>query len=251
MFCIHTLGRLDFRGEAGVTPEVIGRPKRMALLIYLAVERPGEFHQRDALLNLLWAESSQDRGRHALRQSLYVLRRAIGASVLRSRADGAIGLEMSGLRCDLVDFDRAYGRGDYRTALDLSRGPFLDCVFLDPSPPFEDWLQRVRLRHSARAAECALREAESACARGECQEAVEVLRRGLEIDPFNEVLFRQLAATLVQMGRRADAVQSYHRFREQLADELEMLPAPETELLLETMLAPVAVSPVGTITAPI
>jgi DNA-binding SARP family transcriptional activator len=243
MLCIRTLGCLDFHGEAGATPEVIGRPKRMALLIYLAVERPGEFHQRDALLNLLWAESSQERGRQALRQSLYVLRRAIGASVLRSRADGAIALEMTGLRCDLVDFDRAYGRGDYRTALDLSRGPFLDCVFLDPSPPFEDWLQRVRLRHSARAAQCALREAASACARGECQKAVEVLRRGLEIDPLNEALFRQLTVSLVQMGRRADAMQSYRRFRDRLADELEVLPAPETELILETILAPVATDP--------
>jgi len=243
MVRIHALGCLDVRTEAGVCHGVIGRPKRLALLLYLAVERPGEFHQRDVLLSLLWPESSQERGRQALRQSLHVLRREIGADVLRSRADGAVALELSRVSCDVVDFDRAYLRGDHGVALDLSGGPFLEGVFLDPSPAFEDWLQRVRIRHRARAAECALREAEAARARGQHQVAVEVLRQGLEIDSLNEELFRQLAAALAHMGRRADAVQSYQRLRTRMADELDVLPSPETEHILQTILRPPAVGP--------
>ena len=57
-----------------------------ALLVYLAVEADHP-HRRQSLAGLLWPESDQDRARHALVQTLYALRRDLGADVVTGAAD--------------------------------------------------------------------------------------------------------------------------------------------------------------------
>ena len=46
---------------------VLTQPKRLALLLYLALAEPQGLHSRDRLLALLWPEADDGSSRHALR----------------------------------------------------------------------------------------------------------------------------------------------------------------------------------------
>jgi len=45
---------------------VLTQTKRVALLAYLLLSRPGESHRRDSLLALFWPEMDQEHGRNSL-----------------------------------------------------------------------------------------------------------------------------------------------------------------------------------------
>jgi DNA-binding SARP family transcriptional activator len=65
MLELHTLGSVDLLGTEGEEVSgVLSQPKRLALLVYLAVE-PGP-HRRDTLLTLFWPESDETHARNAL-----------------------------------------------------------------------------------------------------------------------------------------------------------------------------------------
>lgn len=53
----------------------VGRRKAIGFLTYIAIT--GGSHRRDALVNLLWPETNQTRGRAALRRALFALQKAL------------------------------------------------------------------------------------------------------------------------------------------------------------------------------
>ena len=61
--------------ERDGAPVKVDTRKAIALLAYLVIT--GERHRRDALVNLLWPEYDQSRGRAALRRTLSALRKAL------------------------------------------------------------------------------------------------------------------------------------------------------------------------------
>ena len=75
-FTIRLLGGFDL--QPGGSPVTIPTRKAQALLAYLSLS-PGQAHPRDKLASLLWTEASPAAARNALRQTLFVLRRALGA----------------------------------------------------------------------------------------------------------------------------------------------------------------------------
>ena len=56
-----------------------------ALLAYLAYY-PDRTHRRDALIELLWPEVEAEKGRHSLRQTLYMLRHQVGPQSVESES---------------------------------------------------------------------------------------------------------------------------------------------------------------------
>lgn len=93
MIELRTLGTLDLRGTDGREfRRILQQPKRLALLVYLAVSTPRRFHRRDALLALFWPELDTDHARGALRRSLHFLRGILGDNVIVGRGEEEIGL---------------------------------------------------------------------------------------------------------------------------------------------------------------
>ena len=81
--------------------------KPFALLAYLALA-PGRRASRESLLDLLWSDLDRERGRRALRQTLFNLRRVIGDDVITGTEELQLA---SALRSD---------HDEFLTALDLS-----------------------------------------------------------------------------------------------------------------------------------
>ena len=155
MIRLRTLGTLDLRDAEGVElRSILAQPKRLALLVYLAVCTPHGFHRRDRLLALFWPESETERARATLNRAIYFLRRELGDGILISRGDEEIGLNTERFWCDAAAFDDAYDRGDAVQCMELYRGDLLSGFFAEASG-FEAWHEGERGRLRGYASEAA------------------------------------------------------------------------------------------------
>src|SRR6266705_3168324 len=148
---LGTLHLTDAEGRE--VKSLLTRPRRLALLAYLAAATPRGFHRRDTLLALFWPELDQEHARAALRQALHVVRGSLGADAVLTRGDEEIGLDFDRLSCDVVAFDGAIAAGHFCEALDCYQGPLLEGFFIPDAGEFERWLEgeRARRRPSRRA----------------------------------------------------------------------------------------------------
>src|SRR5256712_12386907 len=228
--------------EAG---SLLSQPRRLALLAYLAAATPRGPHRRDTLLALFWPELDQDHARAALRQSLHVLRSALGADAMVSRGDEEIGLDFDQIWCDVSAFDHAIDGGELEQALDLYRGDLLEGFFISDAPEFEQWLETERRRLRDMASRAARRLGERCEGDGNLTTAAHWARRAMELAPYDEALLRRLISVLDRHGDRAGALHAYEEFSARLAEEYEAQPAPETEALVAAVRARQRAAPVS------
>ena len=77
MLRLHTFGGLSLSSDGGDLAGAALQKRRLALLAMLAVAGPRGL-TRDKILGLLWPDVEESRGRPALSQALYALRRDTG-----------------------------------------------------------------------------------------------------------------------------------------------------------------------------
>jgi DNA-binding SARP family transcriptional activator len=244
MIALRLLGPLDLRGSDGrVLRTALGKPKRLALLAYLASARPAGFQSRDTLLGLLWPEFDQERARAALRQAVYVLRRALGDGVLVGCGDSVIGVDAGNLWCDATAFDEAIAATDHAKALDIYRGELLEGFHISGAPEFERWVARERARLAASAAAAAWALADADEADGDLRRALHWTRRLLAICPNDESALRRVVSLLHRVGDRAGAINVYQEFTRRLEEDYGLQPSAETRALISVVhtAAPVAI----------
>ncbi len=233
MFELRTLGVLELTSaESRAGGSVLAQPRRAALLCYLVLALPRGFHRRDSLFALFWPEDDADRARHALRQSVYFLRRTLGPSVIVSRGDEELGVAADQLCCDAWAFEAALDEGRPADALALYRGELLAGFHISAAPDFEHWLDQERDRLRQRAGEAgwalaAVRERE-----GDAAGAAEAARRAVSFAPTDETGLRRLISLLERLGDRAAAVRAYEAFAWKLEEEYELEPSAETQAVL-------------------
>lgn len=228
-------------------PVKIELQKATALLAYLAVT--GNSHPRDVLATLLWPDSDQARGRTALRQTLLVLKRALGEEWLEISRQSLALKRRTGFE---LDVDRFHGLlaacrthnhpvddvcsaclGPLAQAVTLYHDDFLAGFTLRDSPGFDEWqlLQSESLR-------CELYNALERLVRGystqqKFEKAIEYAKRWLTLDPLQEPAHCYLMRLYVQTGRRADALCQYEECVQILEHELRVSPQEETVRLYQ------------------
>ncbi|HEY0810230.1 MAG TPA: hypothetical protein VGD49_08720, partial [Longimicrobiales bacterium] len=145
MIRLQTLGALDLRAsDGGSLYQILRQPKRLALLAYLAIEKPGQFHRRDHLLGLFWPEQDENRGRAALSQAIHKLRQGLGKDVIINRGDEEIGVDSTQLWCDAAAFQQQLADKQFAEAMALYQGELFPGFFLEESEGFEHWLELKR-----------------------------------------------------------------------------------------------------------
>ena len=238
MIELRTLGAVDLRGPDGrELRTVLAQPKRVALLVYLAVARPHGFQRRDVLLALFWPELDQQRARGALRKAVHVVRRGLGPDTLVGRGDEEVGLADAVLRCDAVAFEQAVAEQRFGDALELYGGDFLEGFFISGAPEFERWVDRERSRLREQAASAAWALAERAALAEQDVFVVKWARRALSFTPTDEGALRRLITLFYRMGDRAAALHAYNEFSARLLEEFGVRPSAETRKLVEAVKA--------------
>ncbi len=226
---IRALGTFELLGPGEhVDPAtILSRPKRAAVLAYLACARPFGPRPRDELLGTFWPELEQRNAGRALNQSVYLLRSVIGEDAIATRGND-VWLDPDITWIDVVAFDAAIDAGDPRRATRLYRGEFLQGFYLSGARNFERWLDGERalyLRLVIEATEALVTAEEAA---GNRTEAIRWLRQAIEMGPYEERLLRRLLRLLVEQGDHASAVYELDRFSSRLRDELGADVSPET-----------------------
>jgi DNA-binding SARP family transcriptional activator len=115
---------------------------------------PGRTCRREQAIDLLWSDVEPERARHALRQTIWDLRRRVDDSIIiATRESLSIGIE---IRQDRTAFLAAVHEARFEDAVALYRGDFLPNLALPGGVDFEHWadLERGQLRmaylHAAR-----------------------------------------------------------------------------------------------------
>jgi TolB-like protein/tetratricopeptide (TPR) repeat protein len=209
------------------TAILAGQPKRLALLVYLAIALPRGFWRRDAILPLLWPNLGQGRARAALRKTLHHLRQALpeGAVVTRGTEDIALAGDL--LSIDAVRFDSLLDCGSDEEALGLYRGDLMPGFHLTGCPDFVRWLDGERARLRRRAARATWLSVEEA-AGGGSDGLPSVLQRALELNPLDEAGVRRAMQLLSTHGNVGGAIAAYEAFSSEVARSHGAVPAAET-----------------------
>jgi DNA-binding SARP family transcriptional activator/tetratricopeptide (TPR) repeat protein len=228
---LRTLGAIALtRSDDTKITTVLSQPKRLALLIYLAVANRGALCRRDTVLGVFWPEFDQERARAALRKALHFLRRELGEGVIVGRGDEEIGVDPLILRCDIHEFDSAVDRGELSKALAVYGGAFLDGFYLSQHPDFDQWAENVRSHYHDRALDAARNLTRGAVARGEVDDALRWARTWTRLAPQDEEATRTHMALLTDAGHRAAGFAAYEAYVEQMKD-LELEPSAELRAL--------------------
>jgi DNA-binding SARP family transcriptional activator/TolB-like protein/Flp pilus assembly protein TadD len=238
MIRLQTLGSLDLRAADGPSLyQILRQPKRLALLAYLAIEKPGAFHRRDHLLGLFWPEADERGGRASLSQAVHFLRQALGKDVIVNRGDEEIGLAADQLWCDAANFQHLVSEKRFGEAIGLYQGELLPSFFVDEATGFEQWLEQKRgdLQRAAMRAATAL--ADAAETKADYDDVVLWLRRAINYFPYDETLHRRLIAALDGAGDRAAALRAYDDLVQILRTEFDAEPSAETRSLIDAVRA--------------
>ncbi len=224
--------------------------KAIALLAYIALT--GKRHRRDSLVNLLWPEYNQDRGRTNLRRTLYALRKSLEGEWLDIDRE-EIGLDWdTDIWLDVEQFHQYLNKcRDHRhpvsqgcsdcvaplsAAVDLYHGDFMDGFSLRDSINFDEW-QFYQADHLRRIYASALEGLlESHAYQRDFETAIQYSRRWLAIDPLNETAHCRLMQFYAATGRRSSIHRQYETCVKILSDELNIPPQSSTTTLYKTIL---------------
>ena len=236
---LRLLGSPDLTGiDSPAAAALLGQPKRLAVLIYLALATPRGWQRRDRIVGLLWPELDQERARTALRKTVLVLRRALGESAIVSRGDEEIAVAPGALWCDAVEAETAFEAGQYARVVELyRRGDLLPSFFVPGAAGWEDWLERERTALRDRAAAAAWSLAAFYADDGQHTVAARFAKHAAGLAPSDERMLRRVLTLLEQVGDRAGAVHVYDDFVRRLRRDFEVEPSPDTRALLDRIRA--------------
>jgi predicted ATPase/DNA-binding SARP family transcriptional activator len=239
---IFALGpaRVEKEGRPLDSPDWIQKPRE--LLYYLLSHPDGRTKEQIGLV--LWPEASSSQLRSSFHDTLYRLRRALGAkdwvSFQKGRYAFGRSLEYS---YDVEAFEENVSEArrlriegpdqairHLQEAADLYRGDYLEDLAVEGEWAFA--LQE-ELRRSYQ--EALLLLGGLLGAQNRHAEAAEAYRKAIAHDRFLEEAHRGLMRSQATMGERGRALRHYEELVRLLKDELGSSPAPETSALYERL----------------
>jgi DNA-binding SARP family transcriptional activator len=243
MFTLRLLGSVSLDGPNGPVAGRAALRQRLALLALLAVEHPRPL-TRDKVIALLWPDSGTDEARHLLRDSLYLIRSALGDPSVVSAGDD-LRLSSERLTCDLWEFEAALAAGDLERAIGMCHGPFLSGFHVSGADEFERWSEAERSRMARRFAQTLEQLAERETLAGNHLRAVECWSRLAAEDPYNSRVALRYMEALEGAGDPAGALRHAAVHAELLRSDLDAGPDKEVVALVERLRRELRIRPAG------
>ncbi len=212
-----------------------GSPTTRSLIAYLLINRrPVE---RRRLAFTFWPGVSESVARRNLRQYLHHVRTAL--SPVDSAGDLLLtqgsSIQLNPQAEISLDVDRFLHETrpeasveEIKHALSLYTGDLLEDIYDDWCIAERDRLRQIWL-------ETLERYSWILQSRGKINEALTIVQKWVNAEPFDETAQRRLMSLYALAGERAKAIQAYHAFAQTLAQELDTAPLPETQALLQSI----------------
>ena len=227
MFALELLGTLALRSDTHPVAVAARQKRPLGLLAVLALAaRQGL--SRDRIEAYLWPESSGAAARHALDQTVYAIRHALGSEFLLSTSR-ELRLNPDCVEVDVWRFEDAFRASEWAAVVGLYKGPLLDGFYFAESRELESWMdaERERLRRVYQTALEYL--VDSAAAAGDDSQAIDWCRKLANCDPLSARATKKLMLALAAGGDRAGAVRQARVYQQLIRQELEMEPDSEIE----------------------
>lgn len=243
---LRTLGSVQLHGADGQElTALLTQPRRIALLVYLLIAPPRDFHRRDKLLALFWPEHDEQRARNALNQALHFIRRSLGADSIVARGDGEIAVEPALIWCDLLAFESALRDGHVDEAMELYRGRFLEGFHLAAAASeLDHWMEDERARQARRYCQALEQMASSREAAGDPSGAAVWRRKLAASDPVAAKPALRLMRALAASGDRAGALHHARVHELLVREELDASVDPEVAAFVRQLQSEPAAEPV-------
>src|SRR5437899_7231540 len=233
MLILELLGTLSLHDETRPVPVAAQQKRPLGLLAILGLGgKPGL--SRDRIEAYLWPESSGARAQHALDQTVYAIRHALGSDVIVATGR-ELRLNPDLVRVDVWEFEEAIRAGQWTAAVGHYKGPLLDGFHFADSHDLDSWIDtnRTRLRLEYQKAIEFL--ANSSAEAGDHSQSVTWWRRLANSDPLSAGATKKLMLALAAAGDRAGAVKHARLYQELVRQELEMEPDSEIADLAATL----------------
>ena len=241
MLSISVLGPVEVRRDGLVIAVPAGKTSELLVRLALDAGRPV---RTDRLREDLWGEDSARTSRNTVQSKIAKLRRALGDPPVVISGDGGYTLVVDPLAVDALAALTAapkaaelFDSGDDRGAADLCATAlqmFPDDVLATAGDG--DWV----IPHRARLDTARLQLIETACSAllrlGDPNAVIGDLEAAVTTYPYQESLWALLITALYRAGRQADALETYQRVRQRLADELGLDPGPQLQRLEQQIL---------------
>ncbi|HYJ79343.1 MAG TPA: protein kinase [Longimicrobiaceae bacterium] len=209
------------------------QPRRLALLALLTVAGEAGL-MREKVLGYLWPDHPSPRS--ILNESLFVLRAALGKSVVLTVGD-ALRLNAREVWTDVAAFQERLAAGALREAVELYRGPFLDGFYVRAAADFEQWVGREQDRMRRDAGRALETLAEQAAAAGDRVGAADWWERLARHEEFNTRVALRCVEALVRAGEPVRAMRFATEFSERMRRELGVAPDPAVEEYARAVIA--------------
>jgi DNA-binding SARP family transcriptional activator len=215
---LSLLGRFELTVAGRVVPFGSGQEGRLLRMVAVS----GEGLHTEQAIEALWPGVSPETGRHRLRTVLNRLRSSAGNLVARKRdllvLDRTVRVDLAELLAQarraeaLASRDLALAATVARAAIVRYRGELL------PEDAYDDWAERPRAR--ARRAMLDLFDlcATDAARRGDLDGVRRMVERAIELAPYDDLRYLKVASTLLEEGRRGEALAVVSRARSALAE---------------------------------
>lgn len=227
--------RLENGDQRALEP---GSPLMRSLLAYLLLHRehPGD---RRRLAFIFWPRGTESAARRNLRQYLHRMRQVFDGldypdeiilttgNTVQLNPAVDIWLDVDAFRF-LTRSDATLDELEQGVA--LYRGDLLADLY-------EDWCDEQRHELRRRFLQSLERLSERLQEEYRPEDALEVTRRWIAVEPYEEAAHRRLMSLYVVLGKRNRALQHYGQLKEDLAKGLGAEPLPETRSLVEMIQA--------------
>ena len=190
-----------------------------ALLYYMLVKRSTT---RQQLVALLWENCDEQTGLKNLRNTLYTIKKILGADFLLSPQKAVVSINPEWeIDCD---YDRFIRDGDFS----VYGGPFLQGVAVKHTFSYEEWLSRTREKLSDRYRSYIEQRAKESLQNGNVDHAIHWANEYLREDPLDEDITVFLMGCYDKVRQYAKSAQVYQRLKSRLVDEFGVDPMEST-----------------------
>ena len=219
----------------------LGGPKQRAVLAHLIL-RANHVVPADLLIDGLWGEEPPESARNTLQTYVYRLRKVLGEDRIEGR-DGGYVLAAADGEIDAERFQVLVKKGKAQAGSDpgAAAATLSDALSLWRADALADVTEEPSLRgEAARLEELRLSATEhrvsAEIAMGGHSTVVPELESLTARYPLRERMWANLMLALYRSGRQAEALSTFERARQVLADELGADPSPELRRLHEQIL---------------
>ena len=217
----------------GAVPRFRSR-RTVGLLGYLAAERRPV--ARDLLAALFWPDEAYAKGRANLSRELHNLAQILPDCWDLDRQSVTF-FPSANTVVDLDQLLHLEAQERWGEAAKMVGGEFLEGMYLDDNPEFENWLLGERERWRARAETVLKRVIVGHTRRGRYTDALHDAQRLLQFAPWDEETYRHTMRLLAWTGQRGAALRQFESCKRALGEELDVEPALETIALYQQIQA--------------